>query len=390
MPVDNYAAKIWTKKANFPTTARHRTTSFSIGNKGYVGLGHYNSGPEGNVLFEDFWEYDPASDSWTQIANYGGGKIYHAADFVYDGKAYVCSGRNPLAQLTTDLWQYDPTTNVWTEKDPLPSYPRRGAVGFTLGDYGFVGCGQLQGAPTYLGNDFYAYHVPTETWYTMPSMPGPARTSSCAFVIGDNAYVGTGSAPSASLDFYSYNLSTGWSVKANVGVTPRVEAYGFAIQGKGYILCGASWSSGINYEDMWEYDPDLDTWTQIDDFPALGRRYLDGFEINDKAYMGMGTNGTNFKDLWQFNPAAVLETDELSVDIDVYPNPASEFLKVDIDQYEGATMSVFSLSGSLIEQIKISSPTTLVDLSDYSNGTYIWNLTTTNNQTITDKFIVSK
>ncbi|MFK7787367.1 MAG: hypothetical protein AB8B56_19745, partial [Crocinitomicaceae bacterium] len=55
----------WTPKANFGAEARHRGIGMSIGNKGYMGLGHYNgAGP--NIVKKDWWEYDPATNSWTQ------------------------------------------------------------------------------------------------------------------------------------------------------------------------------------------------------------------------------------------------------------------------------------------------------------------------------------
>src|SRR5436190_22202994 len=44
---------------------RYGAVSFTIGTKGYVGTGHSGTG-------KDFWEYDPATDTWTQKADFGG------------------------------------------------------------------------------------------------------------------------------------------------------------------------------------------------------------------------------------------------------------------------------------------------------------------------------
>ena len=88
----NSWSSAWTQKANFGAIARHRTTCLTIGNKIYMGLGHYNgAGP--NVLFDDWWEYDPATNAWTQKADYLGGVCYHAAGFTIDNIAYVGTGR---------------------------------------------------------------------------------------------------------------------------------------------------------------------------------------------------------------------------------------------------------------------------------------------------------
>ena len=59
-------ADYWTQKADFRELEETSCISFSIGNKGYIGLGsdmdqHY---------YNDFWEYDPFTNAWTQKANF--------------------------------------------------------------------------------------------------------------------------------------------------------------------------------------------------------------------------------------------------------------------------------------------------------------------------------
>src|SRR6187399_2607850 len=66
----------WQQKASLPSNPRFLSTSFSIGNKGYMGLGFNYS-----VFFKDFWEYDPVADVWSQKADFGGGLRSSAAGF---------------------------------------------------------------------------------------------------------------------------------------------------------------------------------------------------------------------------------------------------------------------------------------------------------------------
>ena len=58
--LESGAVENWNQKASFPGSARHRANAFSIGNKGYVGGGHINSGV--SVYHKDWWQYDPSSD----------------------------------------------------------------------------------------------------------------------------------------------------------------------------------------------------------------------------------------------------------------------------------------------------------------------------------------
>ena len=39
----SHAELVWIEKANFGGEARHRGVGFSVGGRGYMGLGHYNS-----------------------------------------------------------------------------------------------------------------------------------------------------------------------------------------------------------------------------------------------------------------------------------------------------------------------------------------------------------
>ena len=61
------AGNVWNAKANLTGVGRLHAVGFSIGSKGYIGTGLGAS----SVELADFWEYDPATDSWTQKANFG-------------------------------------------------------------------------------------------------------------------------------------------------------------------------------------------------------------------------------------------------------------------------------------------------------------------------------
>src|SRR6187402_1954193 len=89
----------WVQRASFGGDARHRCTGFAIGNKGYIGGGHTNSGTL--AYFKDYWEYDPATKSWTQRADYGGGYRYHTTAFTIENYAYVGLGEDETGAYTS-------------------------------------------------------------------------------------------------------------------------------------------------------------------------------------------------------------------------------------------------------------------------------------------------
>lgn len=368
----------WFEKANYGGEARHRTSTFTIGNEGYLGLGHINSGVD--VEFEDFWKYDPASDSWSQIANYPEGRCYHAVSFTIGTKAYVGTGRLENGTYSKKFFCYDPLFNSWTPIADLPGLARRGSVAFTVNGKAYVGTGQTTSG---YSADFYEYNPLINIWTVKANFPGPPRTSSVAFSIGNFGYVGTGNTNMGSTnDFYQYNPVTNvWVLKAPVGPTSRQEAVGFAVNGLGYIGTGDDFSSGNNYSDMWEYDPTLNTWVLIEEFAGTARRYLSAFVIDSRAYAGTGTNGTNFRDFWMFDQIlSVLKRKMEHIEIVVYPNPSSEVITFDLNsipdfvKVQNITCSVYSLSGQLISQNSFEENQLKMNVSKLNSGIYYYQL----------------
>ncbi|UKN02433.1 T9SS type A sorting domain-containing protein [Paracrocinitomix mangrovi] len=380
------AFEVWNQKANMPATARHRTVAFTVGNKGYMGLGHYNSGPGGNTYLNDIWEYDPASNTWTQKADFAGGYRYHAVGVGYQNVAYVGTGRDqttPPSQaytLETDWWEFDPLANSWTTKPPIPGVGRRGAVAFLIDDIIYVGTGQV--STGYTGS-FYAYDITNETWLTnIPDLPGGGRTSAVAFTIDGKGYAGTGGVGCGSNDIYEYKPSTNqWLPRQPIGGPIRNEACGFAVNGKGYILTGDNCSSGTNYGDVWEYDPNTDTWIELPEFPGTARRYMNAFVIGNKAYCGSGTSGVNFNDLWEYDQVlSTIERDQSFINISHYPNPVIDKTNFEVGNlpqglsYEQLNIKIYNLAGQVVFESNFEQNNLIFERGNEPNGNYVYSI----------------
>jgi hypothetical protein len=73
---------------------------------GYVALKAVNK--QGTPK-NDFWMYDPASNTWTNKADVGGGVRWFATGFAIGGKGYIGIGTgNTAADLKNDFWEYTP------------------------------------------------------------------------------------------------------------------------------------------------------------------------------------------------------------------------------------------------------------------------------------------
>jgi N-acetylneuraminic acid mutarotase len=330
----------WIQKAGFPGPARHRATAAAAGNRGYMGLGHINSVVD--VLFDDWFEYDPGTDSWTQKANYPGGPRLHAASFVIDNIIYVGTGRDVNASLHKDFWKYNPVTNTWAAVASYPGAGRRGAVGFTINGLGYVGTGSYH-------SNFYRYDPSNDSWTQIQSLPGTGRISAVGFAINDKGYIGTGDESGPLNDLWQYDPAFDtWTQMANLPGLPRMEAGGFVLNGKGYIGTGDDFSSGNNYQDFWCYDPSTNAWMQVTDFAGAARRYLSCFTIGNRAYAGLGTSGMNYADFWEYGSISGVEENS-GFTFSVYPMPVTEQSMVQFSSaVSDAKMELTDINGKLV------------------------------------------
>ncbi len=360
----------WTQKADHGNAARHRAFGFSIGSRGYTGLGHVNSG--GIVNYRDIWEYDPSTDTWTQKADFAGGERYHCTAFSIGNYGYVGMGHDSLDQYRTDMWRFDPVANTWTAISNFPGEERRGAAAFVINGIAFVGTGQ---ATSGYKDDFFKYDPLSDTWVPMANFIGSPRSGAVAFSHNGIGYVGTGHEfGDATKDFYAYDpLTNMWTQKADVGDTLRQDAAGFVLDGKGYLGTGNDVDGNFNYDDMWQYDFDLDTWTQIEDFAGMKRRYAFTFVIGGSAYLGGGTNGTNFKDLWVYDPYLSAENQLTELNFNVFPNPSTGNISISPEQQSSYIIDVFDITGRPVFHSTIFGQRT-IDLTNQSPGIYVLRL----------------
>jgi hypothetical protein len=108
----NPATDTWQRRADFPGMARSRGTGFSVGNRGYFGLGtdHDQQG------LRDIWQYDPATDRWQYVTDYPGQGNRYLAVMSANKRAYLGWGYEAQSTTTgavrqvgcTDWWEFIP------------------------------------------------------------------------------------------------------------------------------------------------------------------------------------------------------------------------------------------------------------------------------------------
>ncbi|MFN8249892.1 MAG: kelch repeat-containing protein [Ferruginibacter sp.] len=321
----NPGTNTWVQKADFGGTARFYATGFSIGVKGYLGTGNDISG-----IKKDFWEYDPGTNTWVQKADFGGTGRMTPVGFGLGSKGYILTGNDGTlvsGEHRKDFWEYDPASNSWQQKTNFPGNGRTYATGFVIDNKAYLGTGATNGTASL--NDFWEYSADfTYLWSTGANTQSITASSSGSYTVtltdvnGCNATSApsivtvnpqppagiAASGPTSFCQGGSVTLiaaeATGgnaWIQKANFGGTSRFRAVGLSIAGKGYIGLGGD---GTVRNDFWEYDPATDVWTQKANFGGIARSSATGFVIGSKGYIGTGINATTYlNDFWEYNPA---------------------------------------------------------------------------------------
>jgi N-acetylneuraminic acid mutarotase len=187
------ATDTWVQISDFGGSARYGAVAFAIGQKGYIGTGY-----DGNCL-KDLWEYDPATNQWTQKLSLGGSKRRDAVAFVIDGKGYICTGIDN-GVYESDFWEYDPTSDSWNKKrsienvsdseydDDYTSITGTNKAAFSVNGKGYVATG---GEGT-TGKIVWEYSPTSDLWEQKTSLEATARMEAVGFSIGDLGYITTG------------------------------------------------------------------------------------------------------------------------------------------------------------------------------------------------------
>ncbi|MBL0741023.1 T9SS type A sorting domain-containing protein [Chryseolinea lacunae] len=296
----------WTSKTAFAGGVRYGAVGICIGDKCYAGLGNDDAGNH----YNDFWEFDAINNTWTRKADFPGGARTTAAGFAIGNKGYIGTGSYTPGDINwtwyNDLWEYDPASDTWTQKASFGERGRGLAVGFSIGGKGYMGTGTYRFNrfvdAVYL-DDFWEYDPATDHWTQKKSIPTEGRTGAIGMAIGDKAYVGLGFFyyDTRKDDLWEYDPTTdAWTQKASFGGGPCVNASAFSINDRGYV------GNGFNYgylTEFWEYFPGADLWTKKTDFPGVVRESATTFSTATKGYIFTGGNNTgSLNDVWEYTP----------------------------------------------------------------------------------------
>ena len=132
----------------YPDQGRYEAASFVLNGTAYVGGGH---GDSRNL--RDFWRFVPPTSSmesgaWEYVGEFKGKSRIEAVAFSIGGKGYYgmgyhfAEGAEPFAYYLDDWWEFDPSAaQPWRQRTPFQGGYRSRSLGFGIAASGYVGGG---------------------------------------------------------------------------------------------------------------------------------------------------------------------------------------------------------------------------------------------------------
>jgi N-acetylneuraminic acid mutarotase len=295
----------WVRLPDPPATMEGREDHVAIAHDGFIYMGF---GVNSSGCRNDWWRWDPCSDTWTQLASPPVTIGDQAFIFAIGPYIYAGGGRFSCVGPTAAFYRYDPATNTWTPRANLP-VPLWGAAGASDGTYGYVACGVTTGWSR--SSTLYRYNPSTDSWTNLSTIPdGLGRWLPDMTYHQGRLYIGGGETGGNNCrqNFYAYDIATGnWITLSNHPVS-HYDGWSVAYNGKVYVTgehpagCTATSCTAQYYY----YTIASNTWSSMPVFPGGQRNDINLLELSGVLYGGWGRNCdspyTFFREWWAFCP----------------------------------------------------------------------------------------
>lgn len=193
--------------------------------------------------------------------------------------------------------------DYWMQRDSVKGPGKSVASAFVANGHGYIVAGLTSNG---FVRSMYTYEVVQDDWDDTTSIGGLnggglSRGSACSFSIGNKGYICLGQGDNTNYlnDVWEYDpVLDVWSQKANYAGSARRGAVAFVINDLAYVGTGQD-VTGLR-KDFYRYDPATNIWGAIADFGGTARKYAVGFAMGNQGYVGTGNDGVMRNDFWQY------------------------------------------------------------------------------------------
>jgi N-acetylneuraminic acid mutarotase len=379
-------SQTWSKIADFPSNPRDDGSRFVIGNNVYCGLGSQSIGG----CAKDFFAFDLATETWSAIATMPSGmERQYASGFSMNGNGYIFGGINCGGVLFNDLWEYNPTTNTWSQKTAMPAVERYGCVSFVINNIVYIVGGKTltnNGIP-----DVWAYDIALNSWSQKTSMPTNGMWRGVSYQYNGLGIVGLGLNGLNQYNklFYEYNpVLDSWNTIASLSHGGRTYSGYSQINQYGYLFGGID-SLNVIYPTFEKINLQNYTITSLTAFTDTARKGCMAFTGSDAFYVTTGISATKrFNSTWKISQIVGINEVDINQGISVYPNPTTETITIQSNNDAIIHIEIYDLFGKRVLYQEVNEKIVHLKLP-LPKGVYILKGLTSNNYSIIHKIVIN-
>ncbi|MEM7118693.1 MAG: kelch repeat-containing protein, partial [Chloroflexota bacterium] len=252
-------------------SARSEMPAVVLGDRIYV--------PGGFGGDNDFAAYDPATDSWEELADLPQGK-HHQMFAKWNGRLFLFGGtRGFLFNPSNTAWVYEPASDTWSDIAPMPELRHSGAA-VTLDNFIYI-IGGSGGT-----NALLRYDPVQNQWDSLAPLQH-SREHTAAVVYEGEIYAlagrWSGQGELTSVEIYNPEDDS-W--RAGVPMEVARGGFGTAVLHNQIIVVGGEVLSGDNHSltSVESYNPATATWSSLPDLP-VGIHGVPAAVVDDTLYV---------------------------------------------------------------------------------------------------------
>ncbi len=245
----NSNTNIWEQCSDLPTewSGIQNLVGFSIGEKGYVGLGHI----WGNYFYNEMYEYNPNEDTWTQKSDFPGEPRRYALGIALEDYGYVGLGGSPGSEMKRDFWKYDSENDSWTQLNDFPEMIYAFDIHGVQINKGYIAIEEYYSK--YIIS-LWEYNPDSDSWIQLPNVPIP-YDSNLSVVFASNNYLIFGFDRYGTREFWKYHIETNTFLRIADNPGEPENPRCFKVNGKTYMT-SSDQNSSYHFEELYIFNPD--------------------------------------------------------------------------------------------------------------------------------------
>ena len=262
--------------------------SFAVDSTIYIAGGRTQNGTYPTTMLR----YDATQDTWSETGPIPlrprvNGTVCTTEHGVYMGLGYSGGNVNKDSSYLQDWWLYEPATDTWTQLSDYLPIQTNAAVSWYDGAHIWVTCG-FRGYT----NDIWCYDIQSDEWTKVLELSPIRVMSAVGASCQGRFFLGTGFHNISHSYWYEWFRDGHWEKRSSVPGQGRHNAACCATDKAVWVMggwhYGDSLTTGFYFEDILRYTPETDQWARCGTIPCGTTENGVACAIGQRVYFGLG------------------------------------------------------------------------------------------------------